>query len=177
MHLHLPVLNCLTNGPSAPPLSYSTITLYRRLPWTHSQSTFELNCTLNKINEILVSGGLNFSMSVAGLQEIIVSWKVRTMNNHAAPSHTPASITVEKLEGLTCVSSGGGQCVRLECTLWHQSHYQKESSLIQADFYLLLYFLRIKGQFVFTQTSPLLLCVWDGLACFLCSCFHFAVSH
>lgn len=57
MHLHLPALNCLTNGPSAPPLSYSAITLYRRLSRTHSQPTFELNCTLNKINEILVSGG------------------------------------------------------------------------------------------------------------------------
>lgn len=57
MHLHLPALNHLANGPAAPPLSYSAITLYGRLSWTRNQPTFELNCTFTKINDILVSGG------------------------------------------------------------------------------------------------------------------------
>lgn len=58
MHLHLPTLDCLAEHRLLLSAVVQSHTVYRRLSRTHSQPTFELNYTLNKINEILVSGGL-----------------------------------------------------------------------------------------------------------------------
>lgn len=113
MHLHLPALNCLTYGAPTPPLSFGTVTPYRRLLWTRCRPTFELNCTLNKINEILVSGGWVLVCLSLGYWKELSSFYVPTMKNCALLNSftKPSLLTLKNLKSsLICVSSQVGQC-------------------------------------------------------------------
>lgn len=86
MHLHLPTLDCLAEHRLLLSAVVQSHTVYRRLSRTHSQPTFELNYTLNKINEILVSGGLEKKKKSLSLcyWKIFIYKKVLTMNDYLA---------------------------------------------------------------------------------------------
>lgn len=130
MHLHLPALNCLTYGASTPPLSFGTVTPYRRLLWARSRPTFELNCTLNKINEILVSGGWVLACLSLGYWKELSSFYVLTMKNCALLNSftKPSLLTLKNLKSSQPYlreQSSRTVFVWAELILCFESHYHR----------------------------------------------------
>lgn len=139
-------------------------TVYRRLSWTHSQPTFELNYTLNKINEILVSGGLvKKKKSVAVRLENLHFKKFWPWTDYpAVTSLRICACIISRKVCLTCVSSGR----RTLCGRWVYVVVSKTLSN-HLIFNPLLYFMTIKATQSCLHTSELLFClVCDRLSRF-----------
>lgn len=156
MHLHLPTLDCLAEHRLLLSAVVQSHTVYRRLSRTHSQPTFELNYTLNKINEILVSGGLERKKKVC---------RCATGKSSFRKKFWPWTIIwpwlgsvhaciISRKECLTCVSSGGRTLCGSSVYVVVSEPLSKYSS--QPDilfFFFLLYFMTIKAAHAAARTS------------------------